>query len=272
MNVKVSVLMSVYEKEKPQYLEESLDSIRCQTFRDFELVLVEDGPLGTDLEQVVQRYLRIMPDRVKLVKILKNLGLASALNRGLEYCHGIYIARMDSDDIMSSNRLKIQYQYLEAHPEIDVIGSNIIEINENGKFLKMVRYPSSHLRCRRMFIFRDCFAHPAVMFRRDFFEDVGNYSEKHKNQNKNEDTNLWFRGFVAGKTYANIQEVLLYYRRTNDFYARRVGIKRGIDMARDRLVINREMGYGIIGYIFILLRLVLNIMPKAVLKQLYKFR
>ena len=272
MKEKVNILISVYDKEKPEYLDLSIRSIEYQTLKEFKLVLVEDGPLNEELQDIVRMHKDFLDDRMEIIKIPKNIGLAGALNRGLNRCNAQYIARMDSDDVMVKTRLEKQFLYLESNKNIDVVGSNILEIDENANPLRVVRYPSTHKECRKMFVFRDCFAHPAVMFRKTFFDDVGNYSEKHKNKNKNEDTNLWFRGFMAGKTYANIQEVLLLYRRTEDFYFRRVGLSRAINMARDRLIINKEMKYGMKGYFFIFVRFILNLLPKNILKQLYKLR
>jgi len=268
----ISILMSIYNGDDPKYLRESLESIKIQTKKPDLIVLVEDGKISKELEKIINYYKDIWKEKLIIVGYKNNRGLAIALNYGLKYCKTDYIARMDSDDVMERDRLEKQHNYLEHHKDIDVVGSWIKEIDELGKEIKTVKYPENHNACRKYFKFRDCFAHPAVMFRHRFFEKVGLYSESHVGINKNEDTNLWFRGFISGMKYANIQEPLLKYRRTKEFYKRRVGFRRAILMARDRIIINKEMKYGFDAYLGIILRLILNILPKKILALLYQIR
>ena len=121
--------MSVYYKENPSYLDDSLDSIFNQTLKPNEVVLVEDGPLNEELDNVINKY-KNKHECFKIVKLKENMGLGKALNEGLKYCQYEYVARMDSDDISIPNRFEKQISYLEQHPEIDMLGSNIAEYDE----------------------------------------------------------------------------------------------------------------------------------------------
>lgn len=119
---KISVLISVYSKEQPAYLQQSLDSIFAQTMPPDEVVLVEDGPLTEPLLAVIASFAQ-QHQELHIVKLPTNVGLGLALNEGLKHCHNHLVARMDSDDIMKPERLAKQAAYLEQHPETAIVGS-----------------------------------------------------------------------------------------------------------------------------------------------------
>src|SRR5690554_4009483 len=117
----ISILASVYSKERPEYLEESLQSLTQQSMKDFEVILVEDGPLSTQLEEVIRKFKEKLP--LISVKLEKNMGLARALNEGLLHCKFNLIARMDTDDIALPHRLQIQKKFMDDNPQIAVCSS-----------------------------------------------------------------------------------------------------------------------------------------------------
>jgi glycosyltransferase involved in cell wall biosynthesis len=103
----LSVLMSVYYKENPEYLQQALESIwDAQTLKPDEIVLVEDGPLTTELYSILTNWKNKLDKILKRVPLEKNEGLTKALNMGIEHCSGEFIARMDSDDISCPNRFE----------------------------------------------------------------------------------------------------------------------------------------------------------------------
>ena len=123
---RVSVILPAYNAEA--YLKEAIDSILNQTFPDFQLIVIND--CSTDgTEEIIRQYAdpRLVP-----VKNEKNLGIAATLNRGLSLAQGDYIARMDADDISLPHRLERQVAYLDAHPDIAVLGTNVETFDENG--------------------------------------------------------------------------------------------------------------------------------------------
>ena len=113
-----SVLLSVYKKEHPTYLKQSLDSLFAQTLPPDEIVLVKDGPLTPELEAVVTEYQSRYP-MLKVVPLPQNQGLGKALNEGLKHCSYELVARMDTDDIAKPERFERQMQVFREHPETD---------------------------------------------------------------------------------------------------------------------------------------------------------
>ncbi len=199
----VSVLMPAYNGEK--YVIEAAMSILGQTFTDFELLVIDDG--STDS---TRRLLEAVHDpRLRLVSNERNLGLIATLNKGLEIAAGRYIARMDADDISLSERLEKQVQFLEAHPEVHVLGTMVNLIDENGEvFSGLSGYPTLPNDIRRYLLRECCLIHPTVMFRKDTICSVGGYNTGAKHS---EDYDLWLR-LSHQHVIANLPEKLVSYR------------------------------------------------------------
>lgn len=222
-----SVLMSVYRKEKPQFLKESLQSIFSQTLSANEVILVEDGPLTEDLDSVIHEFEQQEPT-LKIIKLPKNQGLGSALNEGLKYCKNEYVARMDSDDICFPERFEKQINYLENHPDIDVIGCWTKEFhldNQKNKVITSIkRFPNSIWENFKYCTKRCPVEHPAVIFKKKSVLDAGGYQPCYLF----EDYHLWARMFVNGAKFYNIAEPLLYFRMSDESFKRRGGYKYAI--------------------------------------------
>ena len=125
----ISVLMSVYHREKAEYLDQALESLRWQTHSPAEVVLVEDGPIGSELSKVISRYESSLP--IKRIPLSENIGLGAALRVGTEYCTCDWIARFDTDDICLPHRLQRQVEYLSQHPNVDLLGASILEFEHS---------------------------------------------------------------------------------------------------------------------------------------------
>ena len=121
-----SVLMSVYYKEKPEYLNQAIESIQVQTFPTNDFVLVCDGPLTSGLNAIISLKKKELGCTLKVVRLDKNMGLGKALNVGLKHCKNELVARMDSDDIAYSTRCEEQVKIFEKHSEISIC-SGIVE-------------------------------------------------------------------------------------------------------------------------------------------------
>ena len=223
-----SVLMSVYHKDHCKWLDESLESIFGQTVRADEVVLVEDGPVGNDLEEVIERYSSIYRELI-VVRLEKNGGLGKALNEGLKYCTNELVARMDSDDICFPNRFEKQLLIFQKYPQIDIVSSWIYEFigtKENViSIRKLPEYPYEIFKYAK----RRCpINHPAVMFRKSAIMLAGGYCHF----SLFEDYHLWSRSILNGCKFYNIQEPLLWFRVSPDMYKRRGGIKHAINEVR----------------------------------------
>src|SRR5699024_10650755 len=123
MNQKYSVLMSLYDKEKPDYLSQSLDSMINQTVKPDEIVLVLDGPVNIGLQEILSVYKKKYPEVIKIVPLDKNLGLGLALNEGIKVCKNELIVRMDTDDISYKNRVEMQLKEFNNDPKLDILGT-----------------------------------------------------------------------------------------------------------------------------------------------------
>jgi glycosyltransferase involved in cell wall biosynthesis len=216
--MKLSVLMSVYAKESPRYLRQSLESLAAQTLRADEIVLVEDGPLGAELTDAIDEAVRILP--VVPVRIETQSGLGNALRVGLDACRGEYVARMDSDDICAAERFARQLDFLERNPQVDVAGSAIAEFRDDPQMAESIRrLPETGDELMRFARYRNPLNHVTVMFRRQSVLDAGNYQPCEGF----EDYHLWVRMLSRGCGLHNLPDVLVHVRCGNGMHRRRGG-------------------------------------------------
>lgn len=221
MTYNFSVLFSLYNRESPQYLRLSLNSIFQQTVLPSEIVLVEDGPLTEELYQVVSEYSKKHPE-LKIVSLDKNVGLGNALNEGLKYCSYDIVARMDTDDIAKPDRFEKQLKVFKEYPEYDVVGAWIDEFEGNIDNISSTRVlPETPKDIYEFAKKRNPINHPVVMFRKSAVEAAGGY----KHFSLFEDYYLWVRMLLNGAKFYNIQESLLYFRFSPEMFKRRGGFK-----------------------------------------------
>jgi len=200
----ISILMSVYNSE--DYLSESIDSMLEQSFTDFEFIIVDDGSTDNSAN-IIQRYVNA-DSRIVPVMLGENRGLAGALNHGLAFAKGEYIARMDSDDISMPERLEKQINYLKDNPDIGVLGSRMQVINVDKNPLFTYDVPLAHSLIVWNLFFGRTFAHPSVMIRRDLLESVNGYNT---NLTVAQDVDLWAR-LIGLATFRNLPDKLMLYR------------------------------------------------------------
>lgn len=272
MKKKIAVILPVYKKDKVEYLNYAVESILYQTYKDLHLYIGIDGPVGDDLMELLQRFSII--GNVSVYDYEVNRGLACLLNDLLDICFNEgyeFIARMDADDISLSDRLEKQITYLEDHPEVDVVGGAIDEIDENGyRRGKVIVYPETPEECRLFFAKRNPHAHPAVLFRKSFFDKL-NGKKYRPDYRQNQDTMLWYDGMMAGTIHANIPDVILKFRMTDSlFKKRRNGFAFAKKQFKDRLMINRGLGYGRKADVFGFAMFLLLISPAWMKKIAYR--
>ncbi|MFJ1626536.1 glycosyltransferase [Marinilactibacillus psychrotolerans] len=214
-----SVLMSVYNKEKGDNLNQSLESILIkQSVIPKEVILVKDGPLNGELEAVISKYLKNFPNVLKLVEIPVNVGLGEALNVGLNHCNYPYVARMDSDDICAFTRFELQTDYLKINPDIDLVGSNILEFFESpDKPVFIKKMPVSSKGIKELQKRRNPINHVTVMFKKNAVLKAGGYLHLPYL----EDYYLWVRMSDINCNLTNIDEELVFVRTGNEMFKRR---------------------------------------------------
>ena len=224
-----SVLMSVYHKEKPEYLKQAIESIQTQTISTNDFVLVCDGPLNEQLDDVIATKQQEMGDTLNVVRLAKNGGLGNALNEGIKYCKNELVARMDSDDIAYPDRCEKQIAVFNTHSEVSICSGIVEEFTTDPNTVDTKRVPpETNAEIVEFAKKRNPFNHPCVMYKKSAVEAVGSYQDFYLL----EDYYLWLRMLMAGDQGYNIQESLLHMRAGSDMYLRRAGWKYAGTQAR----------------------------------------
>ena len=215
---KYSVLMSLYIKEKPEYLNLAIQSMVEQTLMPDEIVIVKDGPITNALQEILDNYTKKYPKLFNIVGYKENKGLGYALNYGLEHCRNELIARMDTDDISKLNRCERQIERFNKKPELSIVGAWVDEFYISiDKIESTRRVPTDYLDIYKFAKRRAAFNHPVVMYRKSKVLENKGYD----NLRRNQDVDLFGRMLFSGCRAENIGESLLYFRANNDLAKRR---------------------------------------------------
>ena len=215
---KYSVLMSLYVKEKPEYLRLAIDSMLNQTVQPDEIVIVEDGPLTESLYAVLDEYKTKYPQIVRTIKNEKNLGLGLALNVGLKECKNELVARMDTDDISKPDRCEKQLKVFAENMSLSIVGAYVDEFTDDPEKIVSTRaVPVTNDEIYQFAKKRSAFNHPAVMYRKSRVLNFGGYADLRRNQ----DVDLFGRMLFGGCKAQNVPESLLLFRSNNDLAKRR---------------------------------------------------
>ncbi len=201
-STKVSVIMSVY-KEPLDWIHESIDSIRNQTFKNFELLIVNDNPEDDKLKGAIDGLMDL-DKRIRVIHNKKNIGLTRSLNKALALANGEYIARMDADDISLPVRFEYQVAYMDQHPLCGVCGCNV---NVFGSKQFTIKYPNDPSDFK--LYFENPFAHPTVMIRKSVLDN--NKICYNESLRFSQDYDLWVQLFSLTE-FANLDKILLNYR------------------------------------------------------------
>ena len=212
-----SVLMPVYRLEKADYFRASIASMLAQSVPTDDFVIVCDGPLTEELEQVIEEAVKKDPGLFQIVCLKTNQGLGIALQKGLLSCKNDLVARMDSDDISAPDRCRMQLEVFHSG-KADIVGGNVEEFTDDiGHTSAMRKVPCTDEEIRRFAKRRNPFNHPSVMFRRSSVLQAGGY----RDCKGFEDYYLWARMLQKGMTGHNIDKTLVYMRASAGMYERR---------------------------------------------------
>lgn len=221
MNEQFSVLMSLYIKEKVEYVRECFKSLINQTIRATEWVIVEDGPLTQDLYNLLEEYQQEYPTLIKRVPLTENQGLGLALREGVVNCSYELIARMDTDDIARFDRFEKQIAMFVKDPDLDICGSHITEFeNDPSEVVSKREVPLTDNDIKKYQKKRDAFNHVTVMFKKESVLKAGNY----QSCLLMEDSLLWVNMILAGAKCVNINDYLVNVRVGAAMYERRGGM------------------------------------------------
>lgn len=215
-----SVLMSVYHKEKAQYLQESIKSVMDQSVPPNDFVLVCDGALTKELEIVIENAREQYGNILQVVHLKENMGLKNALNTGLPLCKNELVARMDSDDICHAERAKLQLQCFRRRPDLGIVSGTVEEFEGSIDHIVSVRaLPRNDAEIRKYARTRSPFNHPAVMYKKTLVLKAGGYP----GPTLYEDYALWINLLAAGVKGHNLSQTLVYMRVDSGLYGRRGG-------------------------------------------------
>ena len=218
METKYSVLMSIYKKEKPEYFVQSLESMVNQTLMPDEILIVKDGELTEDLEEVINRYINKYPKLFNIVTLEENVGLGRALDKGLKYCKNELVARMDTDDISLPNRCELQIDQFNGNSELCIIGTMIDEFYDVPNNIISSRIvPTTNDEIYKFMKRRSPFNHPTVMYKKSEVIKCGGYGKMRRKQ----DLDLFSRMINKGCYAQNIDQSLLLFRSNEDNFKRR---------------------------------------------------
>lgn len=213
----ITLLMSVYSGETAPNFRASFDSILNQTVKPNEIILVIDGSIHSSVRDLVNRYTTLLP--IKVVQIEKNVGLANALNVGLQYASNEWIMRFDTDDICLPRRIELQHAIINSN-KFDLFGAQIAEFDSTPDSIVRLRpVPCSSDDIREFCILRNPFNHMTVCYRKSLVLKFGGYP----NVRFMEDYALWLMLISSGARVANMPDILVHVRTGSAMISRRGG-------------------------------------------------
>lgn len=260
-----SVLMAVYFKDSPLFLDEAFRSIYFNELLPNEIVLVQDGSIPIELITIINLWRKKLP--ITLIKLDKNLGLGSALNAGLSVCSHDIVIRVDSDDINRRNRFSTIMKYFSSHPEIGIVSSWLEEFEftpgDRGVIKKVPIQSEINSYSKR----RSPFNHPAVAFRKNFVISLGGYGVEYLY----EDYALWLKLLASGVKGDNIQAVLVDMRFSRETLKRRGGLKYAASEIRSQYHFYKNNYISLSNFLFnIMTRTAIRLIPANVRGFIYQ--
>ncbi|MCW4781410.1 glycosyltransferase [Enterobacter chuandaensis] len=264
----ISVIMSVYKKDNPDHVCQAIESILNQDIR-CDILIYRDGKVSAELQQTLTHYAN--NTQCYIYEGNNNMGLAHALNFLIDIAlkrSYKFIARMDSDDISHPERLRKQRDFMQTFDDIDVLGTSCKEFGADFALSKK-NLPINHSELMKFSITRCPLIHPSVMFRSKVFEKGHRYPVQ---TSLTEDMAFWFHLLSEGFIFANLNEVLLHYRISENMINRRKGIKKAIDEIKLRIRYMFSLKqFSLRNIIMINSRIVFHLLPNKFMRIAYKW-
>lgn len=259
MDYRVTIITGIYNCEDT--LDEAVDSILNQTFREWKWVLCDDGSTDNTY-QTAQKYADKY-NNIFLIKNDTNRGLNYTLNHCLQYADTEYVARMDGDDISLPDRLEKEVRFLDEHPEFALVSMGMLYFDDTGTFMKRIPKENPNVTD---FPKRTPFCHAPCMVRKEAFDAVNGYSESEKLL-RVEDYHLWIKMYAKGLKGYNLQEALYMMRDDRKAYHRRK-YKYRVNEARVKMIAVKELGLPFTSNIHALKPLIVGLLPEGLYKKL----
>lgn len=259
-HTKVSIVMPIFNGEP--FIQETLKSIFSQTYRHYELIIINDG--SKDNTKYILK--KIKNSRIRILTNTRRKGVAKSLNSGIRIAEGEYIARMDADDICHPKRLALQVAFLQKNPSVGVVGTFALLIDAHGKEEGSIKLPSRNSEIKSEFFTRNVMIHPSVMIRSSLFKKYGLYDSSLEGA---EDYDLWLR-FNQHTAFHNLPYNLLSFRRSKKSisYSEMKRIQRMAIVARIKAI--KHYGYSPINIVYLTFPLLGLLTPSFMSKFIYK--
>ena len=265
------VAMGVYIGDKPVWVEQAVNSLIDQTYKNYIVVIVIDGDISDEILTYLVDISRRL-NNILLVRSNTNRGLSSCMNFVVDWTLSNvksvkFFFRMDADDISDPYRLEQQITFFKKHPKVSILGSGLYEINELGENVGQRKLPQKHEEIIRFLPKRCSINHPTVAVRISVFEKGFRYRENLMNT---QDYFFWADLAAAGFKFANLSDKLIKFRRVNDFYKRR-GLSKSVNEFKARFyTMNVLKKYSLGNIVYAFAVLVLRLMPARIVKIAYK--
>lgn len=264
---KYSILMSVYSKDKPEFLIQAIDSMLNQTVKSNDFVIVKDGELTKELDNVLNSYSK-KNKSIKIVELEQNSGLGKALDYGLSFCKNELVARMDADDISLPERCEKLLKLFKDNPNLSIAGTNVDEfIDDPTNPVSSRVVPTIDKEIKKYIRRRSPFNHPTVMFKKSEVIRCGGYGPLKRKQ----DMDLFSRMLNMGCIAENIPESLLLFRADADNLKRRQSKEyRKSTVTVAKLNLKRKY-INIFDYLYIVVgQFLMRFLPKRLLNKLLR--
>lgn len=270
----VSFLIPVYAGADATQFAHTLDSLWAQTRPADEVVVVEDGPLTAELNELLDSSQAVHTE-LRRVRLARNQGAGPALQAGLNTITTDFIARIDADDLAYPERIEKQLAYFAAHPELAVLGTHVTEFDDDAftqtgdlqqAIGKVRTLPETHAEIQKYARINTPVNHPSVMMRTAVVKAAGGYQRVHHM----EDYDLWARLLSTGAKFHNLAEPLTYFRTSESQFARRTG--KGM-FAAERQMQRNLVSYGLISrprsWMNLAMRTAYRLLPAQTLRAVY---
>ena len=264
-----SVLMSIYSQDNPRYLDEAITSVFNQNLQPSEVVIVIDGPLPDSLEKIVKKWVDECGNKIKLVELPENVGLAKALNEGLKHCSYDYVARMDSDDVCCYDRFKVQLDYMEEHADIALLGAWYKQYDEQFKNIVTERkVPEDHQSIVKYAQHRTPINHVTIVFRKSAVLAIGGYPER---EGRFEDWWLSLKLIKQGYKLHNLPLYLVNVRGGDNFIQRRGGVGYLVQEVKNMYRLQAEKLITLHAFVFnVCIRALVRLVPNNLREYSYR--
>jgi len=266
--MKFSVLISIYFKEQPDHFNTCMESIwNNQKVKPSEIIMVEDGPLTPELDQIIKYWEEKLENILKVTRLAKNVGTGKAKNIGLKQCTNEIVCIVDTDDISVPDRFEKQIKILSNDPELVILGGQIIEfIDDISSPSGMRNVPLTNLELRQYAKKQSPFNNMTIAYRKSKVLEVGGY----QHHLWMEDYNLFLRVIARGYKVQNLQEVLVYARIDNGMHGRRKGFQY-IKSEKQLLDLKKQLKIQSPFYatMYFIVRSTFRLMPANLLGKIY---